>query len=594
MIRGLAAGLIVLVSFGGVAAAGEPPGRGRRDGPPAFAAEERLVRSAYAAMSRYNKARYVADLFADSEWLADDVAMTFELRDVHTGPIEEILSRQWGDLVTAPSGDIIRGTTQTTTIGDAAYFSYDAQWEAAPWSPLNSMAFTVSEAIALEHEKLNDVGKYTSYEVTVRFEGRSRTYRAMAVYKNRFAAENDYRPEFLDNIVGLTGEVTRAAREKKPALIAHRTEPAPSATSTDRFRVTSSQTVSEIFPFFDQQYHNDGGHGATFYITKGCSEIGSASHECRITATSSGVVESGSRQSPWYGHYGARDQVNDVQGGPRSTEVKCGGGIGVAVTRCLLACNITVEVKADGKGYGAVSATINTSGELPFYKDKLGIGWTCAALPDVPGGDDRDSVGDPVVCDSSALPLYDGGIFVGCFSPILIDMEGDGFALTNAAGGVDFDIAPGGAVEHISWTAAGSDEAFLVLDRNGNGAIDDGAELFGNFTPQPPSANRNGFAALAEYDRTDGGGNGDGEIDEDDAIFASLRLWTDSDHDGRSTPDELATLHDAGVTAVELRYHESRRVDEHGNWFRYRAKVEGRKGSGIARWAWDVFFTTTR
>jgi hypothetical protein len=181
-------------------------------------------------------------------------------------------------------------------------------------------------------------------------------------------------------------------------------------------------------------------------------------------------------------------------------------------------------------------------------------------------------------------------------SPIIIDTLGNGLRLTSLEEGVRFDIDGNGSlpVEEVSWTTAVSDDAFLVLDRNGNANVDNGQELFGNFTPQPPSSEPNGFLALAEYDKAVNGGNDDGQITINDSVFSSLRLWKDANHNGVSEAGESYTLPQLGLERLELDYKESRRRDEHGNLFRYRAKVRDVRGAHIGIWAWDVFLLTTQ
>lgn len=172
-------------------------------------------------------------------------------------------------------------------------------------------------------------------------------------------------------------------------------------------------------------------------------------------------------------------------------------------------------------------------------------------------------------------------------SPLVLDLAGDGVALTSAAGGVTFDLLGNGSAR-TAWVA-GRDDALLAIDLDGNGRIDSGAELFGEASSIGGFGGGDGFAALAVVDSPSNGGNNNGLAEAGDLLFSQLRLWRDTNRDGVSQADELGTLVAAGVTALSTAASSSTSLlDAHGNDVGSRAsflRADGSSGLLV-----DVYF----
>jgi len=151
-------------------------------------------------------------------------------------------------------------------------------------------------------------------------------------------------------------------------------------------------------------------------------------------------------------------------------------------------------------------------------------------------------------------------------SPIIIATGKDrSYRLSTSP--VLFDINADGSKEYIYWTRGDSGDAFLAIDRNGNGRIDDGSELFGSATV--PGVH-NGFEALRQL----AGGIEAGDVNAVNSpeLFSKLLLWTDVNHDGESQPDELQPASNV-LEAVGLGYTTEKRRDGNGNVFGYKGWV---------------------
>jgi hypothetical protein len=338
--------------------------------------------------------------------------------------------------------------------------------------------------------------------------------------------------------------------------------------------------------FFDKvcRYQSNGVAPTQYCVTTSGTQV---------TITS--ALESGELTNLLFDHFIGANAKGGLQTGVNGATATTGGTAAGAVLDCVTSCDVTVQLDASADGVG-IKVTFPPS---TVWAQPVADGISCGPVPD-------PTFAPPPPC--TPLPKAGGIVMnddtdpVVCTTPIIIDTEGEGFHLTSAENGVTFDIRGDGQPMRISWTAPGYHNAFLALDRDGSGTITSGKELFGNVTAQPQSATPNGFLALAEFDKPENGGNGDGVIDEHDAVFSKLVLWIDDNHDGISQPSELHGLSEFGIHSLSISYFESRKTDEFGNQFRYKARVNPRKedrdsrdqtvAGEVGRWAYDVFFVT--
>src|SRR6266568_3510473 len=167
-------------------------------------------------------------------------------------------------------------------------------------------------------------------------------------------------------------------------------------------------------------------------------------------------------------------------------------------------------------------------------------------------------------------------------SPIILDLNGDGVRTISESEGPNFDLDGNRFAEQTGWVS--KDDGLLVWDRNGNGEIDDGSELFGNYTQLGSGSNAaNGFAALADLDS-----NHDGRVDASDAAFADLRVWKDGNSDGFVSDGELLSLTDAGVQSLGVNFSEQNTIDAQGNQHLQAGQYIGT--DGLAHAMDDVWF----
>jgi hypothetical protein len=155
---------------------------------------------------------------------------------------------------------------------------------------------------------------------------------------------------------------------------------------------------------------------------------------------------------------------------------------------------------------------------------------------------------------------------------------GDRYTFTSPDAGVRFDMDADGDLEQVSWTEAGSNVAFVAIDRNDDGQITSGKELAGNYALAGVTNGPDALHALAG--REPRSGERRAALDIEDELFQRLVLWTDANHNGISDAGELRPIRDL-VSDIGLAFTKHHRKDRHGNESRYRGFVHVRSAPGV-------------
>lgn len=536
--------------------------------------------------------------------------LDFELEGFRTLLPHEFGGVRLADVITLQGGWSLRWNLQRHYFQDELVgASYRPEWYEARHWPVDPDDVEIFQRATLEEwlvtnatersgaREMIQAAALTAYEVAASMDGRSRRYKALALWlpSPPRDSKSEFHVNFLDAITPMLNYAMGLALPPaaSPAVLRAR-RIGEGEGGIDKAIGSSCLATRETFSDAAESVgttnHKRGSHAAIAGVDFECTCNDDCLGRCQATVIREECDDWGDigDTNGWV-HDMSLPATDATVGNTANAIVQgptCYGGVACAWKECFLFCNVQPTLGASYSG-----ATLEIAFLSPGATSiKRSISFTCAPCETMDsGGAPSGSGGGTPTC-----PTPDS-----CSSPILVHFGPGQPRLTDAAEGVFFDIDADGAVERVAWPEAGSETAFLVMDRNGNGRIDDATELFGEHTPEQIEGvdGPNGYAALRSLDAglDDNGlvaGTLDGWIAAEEAHFAPLRLWFDRNHDGDSQPGELELLSDQGIAKLKYSYRLSHRRDRHGNVFRFTSELAFQESRRVGH-TFDVFLLKT-
>ncbi|HSD46802.1 MAG TPA: hypothetical protein VLB87_09260, partial [Pyrinomonadaceae bacterium] len=383
--------------------------------------QEKVIRDTYRKLEIYNAAAQVFQNEPSRRDLRPEANLDFELSDFRSGDVQEIANRGYAELVTLPTGEIVSLTHGSHSLDQGPEESmFLASWTRGQYAPVFDPQWTITDVVNFEPARYYDIASYTSYQVTVKLEGKTRTYRALALFHEPRPGANTA-PEFWDAVVN---GINRVWEEKRPPYklpTRDRTSShTRSALETSAIEMSSVQTsaveessldtstavedtsettatdgttesitegssdvafsISTPLSFWfssDIAEHASGEHVGTAEFTGTCSRLINDSQRCTVSVSNFAAFDQGSLDniSFFFSHIPTKDLKVDSRTGATGTSISCAAAAGVAFSSCLIGTSCGTAANVSLSLLVASIATNVTGGNL--WRDVNGEHFSC-------------------------------------------------------------------------------------------------------------------------------------------------------------------------------------------------------------------------